>query len=120
MIKTLILFTLVTLTAQTTTFGPTAVDFRYAITWTDPNPPGQVASWMVYATNSMSSRSVGSSGTTAPVVALLNGAPAGTYTCYTTAISPTGAEGDPGDKLLVVWPGGNGKPHGGNNLSAFK
>jgi hypothetical protein len=120
MIKILIFFALVTLTAQTTTFGPTSVDFRYKITWTDPNPAGMVVSWLVYATNMVGSHTISTPTNIIGAATLLNGLPAGYYTVYANAVSALGAESDTGDKLIVQWPGGDGKPHGGHTPSAFK
>lgn len=101
--------------AQTAT-APVPIDWRYALSWTDPNAAGQVASWTIYATNqttvrSMATSAAGLNGTS--LQPLLNGAPAGIYTLYTTPISQLGAEGDPGDTIQVSWPGGNGKLRGG-------
>ncbi len=111
--------TAVMLLAQTTT-QPQPIDFRYSLSWTDPNAAGQVATWIVHATNMTQVRSMGSPATTVALGPMFNGAPAGTYTLYTTAVSATGLEGDPGDTLLVSWPGGNGKPKGGHGLTVFK
>jgi len=108
------------ISAQTTLNAPVAVDYRYNLYWADPNPAGLVTSWMVYATNTARIHSATSRVTTISILSLLNGLPAATYTLYTTAISSTGAEGDPGDMLLVNWPGGNGKLHGGRNISVVK
>lgn len=108
------------ITAQTTTTGPVPIDYRYNLTWTDPNPAGLVQSWLVYATNSVGSHSIASRTNTVPVLNVLNGQPAGTYSLYTTAIGVTGVEGDPGDQLLVIWPGGNGKPNGGHGPHVFR
>lgn len=98
--------------AQTAT-APVPIDWRYALSWSDPNAAGQVASWIVYATNTASVRSYATRALNADLQPLLNGAPAGIYTLYTTPISQLGAEGDPGDMLQVSWPGGNGKLRGG-------
>ena len=106
-----------TLCAQTVI---TNIDWRYRLTWSDPNPAGMVANWIVYATNTTGMRSIGAATTTCDLLPLLNGAAAGTYTLYTTAVSGTGAVGDPGDTVLVQWPGGNGKPRGGHGLTVVK
>lgn len=99
---------------------PIPVDFRYTLTWTDPNPPGAAIAWLVHATNTASIRSAGTMTTNCAIATLLNGAPAGTYTVYTTAVSALGVEGDPGDIITLTWPGGNGKLRGGVKLNAIK
>lgn len=103
------------LLAQTIITGPFSTNWKSRLYWSDPNAPGTVTGWLVYATNSTGLHSMPSSTTNCDILPLLNGLPAGIYTLYTTAIDSLGDEGDPGDQCLVVWPGGNGKAKGGTS-----
>lgn len=98
------------------------IDWRYSLSWTNPNAPGTVQFWTVYATNTTATHqtSVSGASTSVDLAPLLNGSPAGVYTLYTTATSVLGGESDPGELLLVNWPGGNGKPLGGRGLGVRK
>lgn len=106
--------------AQTQT-APEPIDHRYSFSWSDPNPPGTVVQWNVNINNPTTgwARVFVSRTLTVDCQTLLNGAPAGTYSLNTQAISALGDTSEPGTNLWVSWPGGNGKvkPGHGNKVS---
>ncbi len=99
-------------TAQTV-LAPTPIDWRYRLDWDDPNPSGQVASWTIYASNSVAVvRSTSTRSLTVDLLPLLNGAPAGVYQLFGVPVSQLGDTGTAGTFLPVLWPGGTGKVKG--------
>lgn len=109
----------VCLLAQTIT-NPQPVDWRFRISWEDPNPAGAVASWTVYASNSIAVRMAQTRGTTLDLQPLLNGASAGTYAIFNIANSALGDTSEPSTNLFVRWPGGSGRLRGGQSIKAEK
>lgn len=100
-----------TVIAQTA-IQPQPIDWRYRLEWDDPNSPGLVSSWTIYASNNIVVRSTTTRSLTIDLQPLLNGAPAGTYALFGVPISQLGAVGEAGTNLFVVWPGGNGRLRG--------
>lgn len=101
--------------------SPQPVDWRYRIIWTDTNAASLVASYNTYASNSVGGlRSLNQLGPSANVISLLNGAPAGTWTIWVSAVSVTGDEGSPSTNLYIIWPGGNGKLGGPVNIGSSR
>lgn len=107
--------------AQTFT-SPIKTDWRYSHSWEDPNPPGVVVSWNVYASNAPSNVRImqAFNMTKIDIKTVLNGAPAGVYALFNTAVSALGDVSVASTNLYIQWPGGDGKIAPGRGLGANK
>ena len=107
--------------AQTFT-SPVKVDWRYKFSWEDPNPPGSAVSWNIYASNSPANVRIMqvSNMTTIELKTVLNGAPAGIYAVFNTAVSDLGDVSTQSTNIYVRWPGGDGKISPGRGLGATR
>lgn len=88
--KTAIAIILIATTALVwaqTASSPKVSDWRYSYSWEDPNLPGEVAKWTVYASNLTQVRIMQTTNKTIRLETLLNGAPPGIYALFTTAES---------------------------------
>lgn len=106
-----------------TAAASTNIDWRYKLTWTDPNPAGTVASWTTTASNVVTTAIARNVSTATPNVGyttLLSGLPAGTYAIYNVATSALGDISTPSTNHYVVWPGGTGKINPGHTLTSSK
>lgn len=103
-----------------TVFVPQRIDWRYRLTWEDPNPPGLVSSWIIYASNNVAVRSASTRSMVVDLQPLLNGAPAGAYALFGVPVSTEGDIGDAGTNHFVLWPGGNGHIRGPVKLDVGK
>lgn len=89
--------------------APQPIDWRYSYYWDDPNPPGQVVRWTVYASNSVAVRMTNTTNRFVELRPLLNGAPAGVYILFNTAETELGDVSEPSTNKPVKWPGGDGR-----------
>ncbi len=103
-----------------TAFSPIPIDWRYRITWDDPNTAGLVSSWTIYASNNIAVRSTTTRSLSVDLQPLLNGTPAGTYAVFGVPVSQLGDTGEAGTNIFVIWPGGNGKIRGPVNVKVGK
>lgn len=105
--------------AQTFT-SPIKTDWRFTHSWEDPNAPGIVVSWNIYASNSPSNVRIMQvfGATKIDIKTVLNGAPVGVYALFNTAVSALGDVSVQSTNLYVHWPGGDGKISPGRGLGA--